>query len=251
MTTQPTTTSFTQTGSSASATFHGNYNDVQGNQDHRSAKTIGSLNSTIVGNQNQTDSRTYHATTINIITIGAGTAAEPSVHRILQIVAGPSNTAASDGAHGPLQSCHQQAIDAADNASGLIVSIVHLLVNRTESLDTYRDLKRSLVLLNHTILMTRLALQTFEYTPLGLNLARTIKPAILDCRIDLQELFDRLEHCREGLNATGIRHLWSRVLWSGLPEKELSFLKDKLGLHQVMLREFLATLNSYVRYPFE
>lgn len=94
--------------------------------------------------------------------------------------------------------------------------------------------------------MTRQALQTFEYTPIGRNLATTVKPKVLGCHKDLQHLFDRLDNYREGLSFTGIRNLWSRVLWTALDGRELSLIKDKLAKHQTALREFLAALNSYV-----
>ena len=221
---------FAQTSPNASAAFHGNFNDIQGNQDNRFSKTIGTI---IGGNQNQT----YHATTINIIIIGADSdpVAKPSVHHILQAVAGPSNKAPSDTARCPLQCWQEQAIAAADDASGLIVSIIRLLASRTESYGCYRDLKLSLEQLNHTILMSRLALQIFGHTPLGRSFACTIKPAILDCRTVLQELFDKLEGY---LNLTCIQYLW-RVLWSGFDDQELCLIKETLGKQQVALREFL------------
>lgn len=193
------------------------------------------------------DSSSHHATTTINIAIDAGSASESSLQNLVRTIASASN-----GSHiATTQSCHQQTIAAADKASGLIVSIVHLLMNRTEFSGICRDLKRSLGLLNHTILMTRQALQTFEYTPFGRNLARTIKPAIIDCRVGLQYLFDKLEGCRKCLSVTVIRYLWNRVVWSGLDEQEISLIKRTIATHQVVLAEFLAALNSYVRCPFE
>lgn len=217
---------FAQIGANVSAAFRGNYNDIQGSQFNRTIET------TIGGNQNHT--------TVNI-TIGANSVAEPSLHHSLQ-GARPSNEAASDTACGTPQSWQQQVIAAADGTSGLTAAVVHLLANRTES----SDLKRVLELLNHTIVMIRLALQLFEHTPLGGNLARTIKPAILNCRASLQDLFDKLEGYREGISVTGIWLLWSRVIWGEFDNQEL---KEKLEMHQVSLMGFIAALDSYVRCP--
>ena len=165
-----------------------------------------------------------------------------------QAHARPSNRAPSDTARHPFEDCQQQMIAAADDTSGLIVSVVHLLTNRPNS---YGDLKLCLMLLNRSMIMSRLALQIFEYTPLAPNLVRTIKPAILDCRVVLQELLDKLEASREGSSTTGIRHLWGRVLWGGFDNQELCLIKGRLGMHQAALMEFLAALNSYVPYPYK
>lgn len=121
-------------------------------------------------------------------------------------------------------------------------------MNRTESSDAYRDTKQFLELLNHTLLMTRLALQTFEHTPLGRNLANALKPAILGSRENLQELFDKLEDYRERLRFWSVRDLWSRVLWAGGEVQELSLMQEKLSMRQTAIREFLAALKSFVEY---
>lgn len=189
------------------------------------------------------DSRSHHAPTTINIAIHTGSASGSSLQNFVQTLANASNGSPIE----TTKSSHQQAMMAADHASGLIVAIVQLIVNRTESSDTYRGLKQSLELLNHAILMARLALQTFEYTPLGRHLAITIKPTVIDCRNDLQELSDKLYEYREGLSFTGIRDLWGHVLSSGAEGNELASVKSKLLTHQGVLGEFLAALNSYVQ----
>ena len=99
---------------------------------------------------------------------------------------------------------HQQTIKEGDETSSLIISIVQLLVNCAESSDAYLSMKRSIQLLHHTILMTRRALQIFEPTPLGRNLASALVPVMLCCREDLQRLFDELDDYRERLRSTGV-----------------------------------------------
>jgi len=186
---------FTQNGPNASADL-GNYNDVQRNQDNTFSRTIGTI---IHGNQNPT----YRADTINIFNMGPDSVADPSVQQILQAVAGPSNETSSVTAQRPLQLQQQQVIAATDDTSRLIVSIVRLLANRMESFDGCRDLKLSLELLYHTMVMTRLAaLEIFG--PCGCDLASTIEPAILECCATLQELFVKLESYEKGLSVKSI-----------------------------------------------
>ena len=156
---------FIQTANVMSATFHCGYNDVQGNQDNRNIITI----------------RSYHATTTNFITVNASS--EPGQNaagaaRMVQVV---------DSSH------HKQTIMEANEAANLIISIIQLLVNCTESSNAYLCMRQSIQLLHHTILMTQQALQIFEPTPLSHNLASTLMPMMLSCCEDLQHLFDKLD----------------------------------------------------------
>lgn len=209
----------------------------------------GSTSYNIVRDQNHYHN-TYNVGAQIHIAITAGSISDAALQQsIHQTVARASNAVASTAGPlpAPTQSSHQQAMLAADVASSLIISIVRLLVNRTESLDAYRSMKKFLMLLNHAILMTRYALQTFEYTPSGCNLASTIEPTIIGCRDHLQELLDMVHDYREGLSFTSVRDLWSRVLWSGSVVQELSLIQEKLSMNQAAFAEFLAALNSYVQ----
>ena len=222
---------FNQNGPDASADV-GNYNDIQRDQDNKFIRAI-------VHGQNQT----YQADTI-IINIRSDSVAESSAQRTFQPVAGPSNEAPSVAVQCPLQSWQRKIIAAVDDTSRLIISIVRLLANRMESYDSCRDLKLSLELLFHTIVMSRLAaLEIFE--PRGSDLAGTAEPAILECLGTLRELFVKLRGY-QGLSITGIP-------WNNAPRRfqrqELCRMKKRLETHQVALMEFLA-LNSYVRYPY-
>ena len=222
---------FNQNGPDASADV-GNYSDIQRDQDNKFIRAI-------VHGQNQT----YQADTI-IINIRSDSVAESSAQRTFQPVAGPSNEAPSVAVQCPLQSWQRKIIAAVDDTSRLIISIVRLLANRMESFDSCRDLKLSLELLFHTIVMSRLAaLEIFE--PRGSDLAGTVEPAILECLGTLRELFVKLRGY-QGLSITGIP-------WNNAPRRfqrqELCRMKKRLETHQVALMEFLA-LNSYVRYPY-
>ena len=223
---------FNQNGPDAS-TDVGNYNDIQRDQDNKFIRAI-------VHGQNQT----YQADTI-IINIHSDSVAESSAQRTFQPVAGPSNEAPSVAVQCPLQSWQRKVIAAVDDTSRLIISIVRLLANRMESFDSCRDLKLSLELLFHTIVMSRLAaLEIVE--PRSSNLASTVEPAILECLGSLRELFVKLQAYQEGHGVTSIP-------WNNTPRRfqrqELCRMKKRLETHQVALMEFLA-LNSYVRYPY-
>jgi hypothetical protein len=65
-------------------------------------------------------------------------------------------------------------------ASDLIDDIEKLLADPTESTDNDQELKGELELLRQTLILTDRAVQTFEYTPLGQNLANIVSfPSVL------------------------------------------------------------------------
>ena len=241
---------FNQNGSGDSADFQGNYNDVQRDQDN-------TIIGTIMHGQNQI----YHANTIIFNMV-----AEQSAKHASQPVAGPSNKAPSAAAQCPLQSWQRKIIAAAGDTSGLIASIIRLLVNRTEHFDSYRVLELPLELLHHVMIVSRLA--TLEILgPRGRNLASTTEQVVLECRKTLQELFVKLEG-HQDLRVTGI--LWNHVprrfqrqelrrikkrletqgiLWNHVPRRfqrqELCRMKKRLETLLVALTDSLA-LTSYV-----
>ena len=223
---------YNQNGPNASADV-GNYNDIQRDQNNRFIRAL-------VHGQSQT----YQADTI-IINIRSDSVAESSAQQTFQPVAGPSNKVPSVAVQCPLQSWQRKVIAAVDDTSRLIISIVRLLANRMESFDSCRDLKLSLELLFHAIVMSRLAaLETFE--PRGSDLASTVEPAILECLGTLRELFVNLQGYPEGPSVTG-------VLWNNAPRRfqrqELCRMNKRLEKHRVALIESLA-LSSYVQYLY-
>lgn len=235
----------TSSNAKVSATFNGSYHDVQGNQDNRHSRAIGTINSTFntIGGD-RIDSRSY--TTIVHIHAGPPGASLP---QLIQTAVNASNLVGrSDGLAVQMESYHQRAMIASDSAIALIISIVQLLlVNRTDPSDkAFRDMERSLKLLYDTISTTRVALQVFERTPLGRNLAITIEPTVLDCCENLQKLLGKLEDYRSGLSYTSVRSLWRNILWSAYEDDEIHAVSNKLSGIQATLGEFLAAINSYV-----
>ena len=193
--------SLNQSGSNSSVNIPGTCNNVQRDQDNTFSEAIGTI---IRGSQH----RTYHADTINFINIGPASAvAEPSVQHIIQAVAGRSNRAPSVATQCPLRSWQRKVIAAADDASGLIASIIRLLENHTEHFDRYRDLELPVELLHHATIMSRLA--TLEIlVPRGRNRTSTVEQAVFECHETLQKLFVKLED-HQDLRVTSIP--WNHV----------------------------------------
>ena len=194
--------SLNQSSSNSSVNIPGTCNNIQRDQDIMFSKTIGTI---IRSSQHQT----YHADTIDLINIGPALAvAEPSVQHIIQAVAGHSNKAPSVATQCPLWSWQQKVIAAANDASGLIASIICLLENHTEHFDCYWDLELPVKLLHHTMIMSRLT--TLEIlVPCGHNWTSIVEQAIFECHKTLQKLFVKLEG-HQDLRVTSI--LWNHTL---------------------------------------
>jgi hypothetical protein len=142
--------------------------------------------------------------------------------------------------------CHSSAvISTADTAVGIIVNIVHLLL--MGSSDEHRRLERELKSLCQSLILTRSAIQVYEYTPLAQNLANAIHPEVERCHAVLRETLDKIVHYRESLKSTNIRRLWFKVWWMSVRDgDELALSRTKLAGHQESLNKFLMALNSYV-----
>jgi phage terminase Nu1 subunit (DNA packaging protein) len=139
---------------------------------------------------------------------------------------------------------HRYGPDSAgDIATSLTVKILQLLIDRRESSDD-RALVQELKTLQQTLTLVGLAIQTYEYTPLGRHLANNIIPEVEQCCVVLDELFQKINNYREGLYPTSIRNLWHQVRRSGSEVDGLSSLSTRLSLHQRSLGEFLVALNS-------
>jgi hypothetical protein len=139
---------------------------------------------------------------------------------------------------------HSEVGSAGAIAASLIGKIEELLVDRTETTDNDRELKDELELLRQTLTLTRLGIQTFEYTPLGRNLAESINPELERCCVLLQQLFDSFDSCRQGLFPTFIWHLWRYVWWSGCEMDGRASLRTQLSAHRILLGGCLMALNS-------
>jgi hypothetical protein len=142
------------------------------------------------------------------------------------------------------QAQHRYGADlAGDIAMSLTVKILQLLINHRESADD-RALVQELNTLQQTLTLVGLAIQTYEYTPLGRNLANNIIPEVEKCCVALDELFHKINSYRERLFPTSIRNLWHQVWRSGSEVDGLSLLRARLSVHQRSLGEFLVALNS-------
>ncbi|KIM86315.1 hypothetical protein PILCRDRAFT_322193 [Piloderma croceum F 1598] len=148
----------------------------------------------------------------------------------------------SSSSHIVIASHHNRS--ACDVASNLIVEIKRLLVDLTKFSVDYQYLRDLLNNLHQTLFLTRLAIQAYEDTPLGPNLAVVVVPVVEQCQVVLQHMLDSIESYRRILYSTPIRDLWPPVLWSS--SKVLAKLVWKLSAHQRALGQFLVALNSQV-----
>jgi hypothetical protein len=134
-----------------------------------------------------------------------------------------------------------EASSAGDIAIGLIVKIMQLLIVHIRSSDNHRDLKLELESLHHSLTLTRLAIQTYQHSPLGKNLAKSITPEVMQCRVALQELLNKV-------SGTNLSDLWFSVWWSRWEGDELTSLRLQLSESQKSLDAVLKALNSYVSF---
>jgi hypothetical protein len=131
-----------------------------------------------------------------------------------------------------------------DICISLTVDIINLL--RAERSIQSRRLEGKLNSLCTSIILTRLAVEAYEYTPIGQNLANTISPEMERCLATLREIFDKINSCWEGLRPTRIGSLWPKVWWGGFNAEELASLTRQISIYQESFNKFLAALNSCV-----
>jgi hypothetical protein len=204
----------------------GIYNDVNGDQTH---------NTTI-----------HHQTiNLNISLTGSG----PTLHHIGRDI-GNDLALLTLGPETPYQNEVQAQISqsnarstSSDIAPVLIIAIVQLLVDPDTS-DYCRDLKVELELLHQTLTLAGLAIDAYEYTPLGRSLANIVNQEAERCCVVLRELLDIIDTYRQDLNPTRIWYLWRQVWWSGCDADELASLRIKLSACQKSLGQCLRALNS-------
>jgi hypothetical protein len=169
-----------------------------------------------------------------------GPASQETVQYVLDSIVHPKQPPPSSS-HAIIASHHNRS--ACDVASNLIVEIKRLLVDLTKFSVDYRYLQDLLNSLHQTLFLTGLAIQAYEDTPLGPNLAVVVIPVVEQCQVILQHMLDSIEAYRRILYSTPIRDLWPSVLWSTFKVLELVW---KLSAHQRALGQFLVALNSRV-----
>jgi hypothetical protein len=187
-----------------------------------------------VGRDQTNVGRDQHIQTINLSI--AETASHETVQHVLRSL--PQQTPFSSST-AVFTSHHNRS--TCDVASNLIVEITRLLDDLTKFSVDYRYMQELFKPLHKTLFLTGLAIQAYEYTPLGPNLVASIRPEVEQCCILLQDILDSIDRYRIILYSTPIRDLWPRVLWSGSKVHELTW---KLSARQRSLGQFLVSLNS-------
>jgi hypothetical protein len=141
---------------------------------------------------------------------------------------------------------HHSGICTADNfTASIIIKIAQWMIDHGDSGGDYRILELELESLYRTLILTSLAIQTYEHTPLGQHLAHSIVPEVEQVCVVLQQLFDKLKDYQQGLMSTSIRALWYRIRQNCCEADEgLTSLRAKLAASQKLLGQFLIALNS-------
>jgi hypothetical protein len=165
------------------------------------------------------------------------TASQETVQYVLRNISHPPQQLSSSTLI--ITSHHNRS--ACDVASNLIVEIKRLLIDLMKFSVDYRYLQDLLNTLHQTLFLTGLAIQAYEGTPLGLNLAVAVTPEVEQCQAILQYMLDSINRYRQILYSTPIRDLGPSVMWSGSKVLELVW---KLSAHQRALGQFLVALNS-------
>ena len=177
--------------------------------------------------------------TINV-TI-AGTASQETVQYVLGSICHAPKILPPSSSNAVIASHYNRSV--CDVASNLIVEIERLLGDLMKFSVDYRYLQDLLNSLHQTLFLAGLAIQAYEDTPLGPNLAVAVLPVVEQCQIILQYMLDSIESYRRILYSTPIRDLWPSVLWSTSKVLELVW---KLSAHQRSLGQFLVALNMQV-----
>ena len=114
-----------------------------------------------------------------------------------------------------------------DITAGLIVRILDLLIIPGQSMAiNQRDIRLEPETLHQSIMLTRCAIQEYENRHLGQSLIHTVTPEVGQCRVVLQELFNKVNGTWKGLHPTCIRNFWRQVWWGRWDGDEMALLKD-------------------------
>ena len=137
---------------------------------------------------------------------------------------------------------HSDSDSVCNIAAYLVVKIAQSLID-PEVPNYYHHLKLELGLLHQTLVLAGLAIQAYEYTPLGPNLTNIITQEAEQCCLVLQELLDTISTYRLGLKPTHIYCLWRRIFWSGIAMDGLATMRKTLLMVQKSLGTLLKALE--------
>jgi hypothetical protein len=145
----------------------------------------------------------------------------------------------------PAVTSHPPNVGSPGDVAGLIVQITQALIDCRASSNDYRDLKLELESLHQMLVLTGLAIQAYEGTPLGRTLTETINFEVEQCGKAVQELLSEINLYRRSLIPTRLRVLWSQVWYCGREKGELAQWRRKLSVRRISIAMFLMALNSY------
>jgi hypothetical protein len=121
-----------------------------------------------------------------------------------------------------------RAASSSDIVLGLIVEIVQSLMD-PRSQDSYRGVKRDLRSLQQTIILTVLAVQAYESTPLCRTLVKAINREMENCEVVLRALRDAIHSFTQVLKSTHVGYVL-RNFWASAQEcDEVISIRDRLS----------------------
>ncbi|PPR01807.1 LOW QUALITY PROTEIN: hypothetical protein CVT26_013166 [Gymnopilus dilepis] len=141
---------------------------------------------------------------------------------------GRMNALAGSGVHMP--------IDGRDQA---VIKVLYDHRNLSEECD---DLAIELQSLQQVLILTELAMDRYETTPLGGPLAHCIRPEVAQCHLSLRKFAQTLVDWQNAVKFTTISALWRRIMWAA--SDEANALAAKLSNHRLKLTTLLISLHS-------
>jgi hypothetical protein len=140
---------------------------------------------------------------------------------------------------------YSKATSSSDIATGLIIEIVQSFMG-LHSPNGYRDLKLRLESLQQTVVLTELAVEAYEYTPVGRSLAKAINLEMESCVAVLQKLRKTIDSYSQVPKSSFVGYVLSNSWASGCEPNEIASIREQLRICQSSLCECLKALESYV-----
>jgi hypothetical protein len=113
---------------------------------------------------------------------------------------------------------HYSKVTSSDITTSLIIEIVQSLMN-PHSPNDYQDLKLRLESLQQTVVLTGVAIQAYEYTPVGKSLAKAINREMEACVATLQKLRKTIDSYLQVPKSTFIGYVL-HICWASACEPD-------------------------------
>ena len=126
--------------------------------------------------------------------------------------------------------------------AGLVAQVIKVLYDHRNLSEECDDLAIELQSLQQVLILTELAMDRYETTPLGGPLAHCIRPEVAQCHLSLKKFAQTLVDWQNAVKFTTISALWRRIMWAA--SDEANALAAKLSNHRLKLTTLLISLHS-------